>query len=401
MVVGGVLLAAVPVLLPLVALLGSPGSALPGLPAYHYQPLPGDAYGYYYCAREIQATLGRDAAAFGAAIVVALAVLLIGWRLSGWKAWVAVSWAAALPAAVLAQGVRFTGAPQIGWPLVWSIALAPARLGGSNMSLSVVFGIGLALSLAFNVATVVATYALGRRAGLGTRVAFAGAALLSVWPLLSLLAGSGAARNGTWQIDLGLSLYTEPLSTALVVVSLAVLVDRKADVRLVAVAGGLLGLATLVRVSNALVIVCLLAGLVVGRDLRRACILALASAAWAPAVLLFWPKGYPKLKPPVFPAHPFELAYAATAWTHSSLWHPAVLVALVPLALLGIARGSRSAAALLWSVVAVTVAFYSFYELTPLHPRFLFVVLPVVILYWTSGAAVLLSAGRALYDRAV
>ena len=105
------------------------------------------------------------------------------------------------------------------------------------------------------------------------------------------------------------------------------------------------------------------------------------------------------LKPPVFPAHPFALRYARDAWSHSLLWHPAVLTVLVPVALLGTAATRRRSAALLWSCVAVTSAFYTFYSLTPIHPRFLFVVLPIVLVFWAAGAALVVQAGASLYDR--
>ena len=44
--------------IPLVALSAS-GSDLPGLPAYTYVPLNGDAFGYYAAARETIAAAGR------------------------------------------------------------------------------------------------------------------------------------------------------------------------------------------------------------------------------------------------------------------------------------------------------------------------------------------------------
>ncbi|HEX7626390.1 MAG TPA: hypothetical protein VF379_04975, partial [Gaiellaceae bacterium] len=258
---------------------------------------------------------------------------------------------------------------------------------------------GLALSVICNVATVLATYVIGLNIGLRNRVALLGAALVALWPLVSLLAGSRGALNGTWQIDLGLSLYTEPLSTALVVTALALIVARAGDDRRAALAGALLGLGTLVRLSNVLILGCVLVALFVVRERKRAAVLALGAAAWAPATLFFWPKSYPKLKAPVFPAHPFEWSYAGHAWTDSTLWHPAVVLVLVPLALIGIKRAAPRAAVLLWSCVAVTALFYSFYELTPIHPRFLFVVLPIVLLFWAAGADVVVAAGRGLYDR--
>ena len=125
----------------------------------------------------------------------------------------------------------------------------------------------------------------------------------------------------------------------------------------------------------------------------------MGALAFAPAALLFWPKSYPKLKPPVFPAHPIGLGYAREAWQHSLLWHPAVLAVLLPIALLGTLRTARGPALLLWSCVAATAAFYTVYSLTPIHPRFLFVVLPIVLVFWASGAAVVVRAAATLYDR--
>ena len=81
------------------------------------------------------------------------------------------------------------------------------------------------------------------------------------------------------------------------------------------------------------------------------------------------------------------------------LWHPAVLAVLLPIALLGTFRAARKTALLLWSCVAVTAAFYTFYSLTPIHPRFLFVTLPIVLVFWASGAAVVVRAAATLYDR--
>jgi hypothetical protein len=69
-----------------------------------------------------------------------------------------------------------------------------------------------------------------------------------------------------------------------------------------------------------------------------------------------------------------------------------VLVVLVPLAIVGVVRTAPFARALLAASVAATAVFYSFYELTPIHPRFLFVVLPVVLVLWAGGAAAALRA---------
>jgi hypothetical protein len=284
---------------------------------------------------------------------------------------------------------------------VWGLALLPVRVVGASIRPDVAFGFGLALSLACNAVSVVATYLLARGVGLQERIALFGAGLFSFWPLLSLLAGSRAGQNGTWQIDLGLSLYTEPLSTALVLVALVRVIRGSPGAGSSLLTGALLGGAVLVRLSNVLVVFCVLGYLLIGREQnrKRAFAVAAGAAAFAPAAILFWPKSYPKLKPPVFPAHPFALDYARYAWSHSLLWHPAALLVLVPLALIGSARTPLRQAALLWSAVAATAAFYTFYVLTPIHPRFLFVVLPIVLVFWAAGATTVVGAATRLYDR--
>jgi hypothetical protein len=308
---------------------------------------------------------------------------------------VAYSAAVGLVAAVFAALMLFTGAAQVGWPFVWAIGLAPLRVIGHATPASG-FAIALGFGLLCNAVTVVATFVLGLRAGLSTRIAFAGAGLVAAWPFLSLLVGSRAASNGTWQIWLGLSLYTEPLSTALVTVALALVVGRRSTARHDAIAGTLLGAATLVRLSNVLLVGCVVASLLVWRGRRTAATAAAAAAAWAPAVIAYWPKGYPKLKPPVFPAHPFALSYASNAWTESMLWRPALLAVVVPIALVGAFRVAPLARATLVAAIFVTAAFYIFYELTPIHPRFLFVVVPALMTLWAAGAATIADrvAGR-------
>jgi hypothetical protein len=51
-------------------------------------------------------------------------------------------------------------------------------------------------------------------------------------------------------------------------------------------------------------------------------------------------------------------------------------------------------------VVVATAVLYSFYQLTPLHPRFLFVAVPPVFVFWAAGVAAAASLTAALYDRA-
>jgi len=388
------------VLFPLAVLAQSPGRVLSGFPRFKYNPLPGDAYGYYSCVRELIAVWQRDARFVGPVFVLAVVAVVAAFRYSRRPALQlgVVVWSLGAVAAVLTHGVRFTGAAQVGWPLLWSVPLLPLRaLGSSVVRPDVAFGFGLAILLVCNGVIVVASYLLGRAVGLGTKFALVGAGLFAFWPVLALLAGSSGSQNGTWQIDLGLSLYSEPLSTALVLVALVRVLRSPSSNAASLLTGTLLGFAVLVRLSNVFIVACVLVFLWAWRERERIGPVVVGALASAPAALLFWPKSYPKLKPPDHPL--FALGYARDAWAHSLLWHPSVLVMLVPLALLGTVRASRRPAALLWSCVAVTATFYTFYLFTPIHPRFLFVVLPIVLVFWAAGAAFVVRAAASLYDR--
>jgi hypothetical protein len=400
-VVGG--LAAFQVLLTLFVLARSSHRALPGLPLYRFNPLEGDAYGYYSAVRELLNTWQREGRVLVPLTVVVCAASVVIWRRAdnGLVRALALVWACGILAASLVERIRFTGAAQIGWSLVWSALLLPYRAVGLPLGPNVAFAFGLTLSLACNALTVVMTYELGRLATDRRGVAVIAAALVAAWPLLMLLdPDHTSAQNGTWQILLGLSMYTEPLSTALVLSGIVILLRRPGAGADAVIGGALLGLAALVRVSNGLIAACVVLALLMRGDSRRAVAAGGGGLAFLPALVLFWPKGYPHLQPPVYPAHPFELAYARTAWTHSLLWHPVVLVVIVPLAILGAFFVNRAVAVVLGSAVVATAVLYSFYELTPLHPRFLFVALPAVFVFWAAGVSAIASLTAALYDRA-
>ena len=121
----------------------------------------------------------------------------------------------------------------------------------------------------------------------------------------------------------------------------------------------------------------------------------------SPVVLAFYRQGYFNPSPSatgtssgVIPAHVFALHNARVAWTHSLLWRPAQLVVLVPLAIVGALVTRRAGSALLSAAILTTAAFYTFYFFTPLHPRFLFVVLPPLLVLWVAGACAVVSALR-------
>jgi hypothetical protein len=387
------------VALPL-AVLAATGGSLLGLPVYVYNPRPGDAYGYYSAMRELLATWQRHTPVVlpAALVLAAVAVVLVRRRRRGRirdaVVVVGIAWAAGLLATLLAAGSRTSGAPTIGWPLVWSVPLLPYRALGLPLDPDIAFAVGLALSLTCIAAIALATYVLGARVTASSSLGLVAAALFALWPVLVVpLSGDRTRIDGTWQNDLGVTLYSEPLSTALVTLALALVVRRRLSDTDAALAGALLGFSVAVRLSNVLIAGCVLVALLV-RCRRLTLWTAGAAAAFAPLVIVYWPKGYEQLGPPTFPEHPFALDYARSAWTGSALWRPGVLLVLVPVALVGTIRLARPTALLLWSCILTTALFYTFYEPTPLHPRFLFVVLPIVLVLWAAGAAELVSAAR-------
>ena len=143
------------------------------------------------------------------------------------------------------------GAAVFGWPLLWSLPMIPIRAVGVDPTPNIAFVVGLVLTFAALAVATIATayvglYATGRRSiGLGA------AGIFALWPLVSgQFAGHSAWENGQWNVDVGLHLYTEPLSTALVVFSVALLL-RPATQQLGRAGAGLaIGYATAVKLSN-------------------------------------------------------------------------------------------------------------------------------------------------------
>jgi hypothetical protein len=70
---------------------------------------------------------------------------------------------------------------------------------------------------------------------------------------------------------------------------------------------------------------------------------------------------------------------------------------LLPLALAGVALLRTWGAALLAATVAATAAFYTFYEHTHLHPRFLYVALPALFVLEAAGGWLVLRKGWATF----
>ena len=104
--------------------------------------------------------------------------------------------------------------------------------------------------------------------------------------------------------------------------------------------------------------------------------------------LAYWSKGYTHLPAAAggLPPTPFALHYVRLAWTHSLLWRPSVLILLLPLAVVGTLAVQRTWWRwLLWLATLTTAAFYSVYSVTDIHPRFMYVVFPFVLVLWSAG----------------
>ena len=378
-------------LAPPLLVLGASGHDLPGLPPYDYEPLNGDATGFYAEAREL------ISAAFGPAGAGATLILAAGawaaWRLRPrWTAIVAVALAVSLAASVLVLATEPAGAAVVGWPLLWAIPLLPLRVAGA-LDADLAFAVGLPLSLAANAVSVVAIAYAGLRATGSRWAGVAAAALFAFWPLLTRpLAGPSAWENGQWNVDVGLHLYTEPLSTALVAVALALLLAPRLDELRLALVGALLGYATVVKVSNGLFAAAAVALVAFRLGPRRALPLAAAGAAFAPLVAAYWPKGYPEI--PNVPG--FSLDQAGRSWADSLIFDPRTLLVLLPLALLGLIGliGLRPwVSALLGASIVTNAAFYTFYEHTHLHPRFLYASLPALFVLEAAGGWLVIRKG--------
>ena len=203
--------------IPLVALAAS-GRDLPGLPRYTYAPLNGDAFGYHAAAREAISAAGRLSP-------VLLLVLVGAHRRRGvylrrtwstprrWLGLLAAGGRARTRRRDRRERAEPPGAPVVGWPLLWALPLAPYRLVADPPSTSR-SPPAFVLSLLAIAVTVVATAYIGLYASGRRWVGLVAAALYTAWPFIArAAAGESAWENGQWHVDVGLHLYTEPLST--------------------------------------------------------------------------------------------------------------------------------------------------------------------------------------------
>lgn len=390
-IVALVALAALRVAIPLVAL-AAEGRDLRVFPRYEYEPLIGDATGFHALAREL---ISAGAGPAGAAAVAFLAAGL--WAVTrlrrSWHRLVSGSTAISLAATTVVLASEPAGSAVVGWSLLWAVLLLPFRLAGV-LSHDVAFAVALPVMLAANAVAVVATAYVGLRATGSRGVGLAAAALLTLWPfVVRPLAGERAWENGQWLVDVGLALYNEPLSTALVTTALALLLSPRLDDTRLAAAGLMFGFATAVKLSNGLLAVAVAALVIRRLGLRRTLPFVAAGLPFAVLVVAYYPKGYP-----VIPNVPgFSLAQAGRSWSDSSVFDPLTLLILLPLAVVGIALLRNWAAALLGTTVAATAAFYTFYEHTHLHPRFLYVALPALFVLEAAGGWLVLRKGRSIF----
>lgn len=383
------------------------GSKLPGIPTF-VRPtraggLQGDATGFYAAAREFMAAWGRMPRALLVldvlfVLAAAIAVVLLWRRRPPLRPWLgsASLFAAGLAICLDIHYMKTTGAAVFGWALVWSLPMFPYRVLG-HLTESAAWDIGTTLSLLFVALTVVAVAYLGRNATGRRWIGLLAAAFWAVWPLLvGLIAGHHAWANDQWNIDVGLHNYDEPLSTLLVTSAAALLLSPRLNATRFVLAGCALSVATSVKVTNGLV-----AGLVLVIVLlryRRDALPYLAGAlAFAPVVLTYWPKSYPKLygNPQSWPHDAFDVGHVVSSWTDSSIFTPHTLAIVVPLAVIGAFGVSGPwTLALVLAFLLVNPVFYSFFANTAEHPRFLYASLPELFTLWAAGIAVLGARAR-------
>jgi hypothetical protein len=269
----------------------------------------------------------------------------------------------------------------------------PLRATGL-LSYHIAFYAGIAILLACNAVTVVATAAFARRVA-PARIALAAPLLLVAWPfLMRLIEGTGNVVYGSWLDDTGLLLYSEPLSTALVAVAIALVMTRRDDPITPPLAGALVAFATAVRVSDVTIAAVMALVLLLRRDARAVLAYAVAAAGVGSVAAVFWSRGYGTFSTGESKQAPnglFSLHYVLRSWRDSDVFNWKMLVILLPLAIVGAWALRRRPLDLivLGGVVMVTAAFYSIYYITALHPRFLFVALPPLFVFIAVGIGVL------------
>ena len=171
-------------------------------------------------------------------------------------------------------------------------------------------------------------------------------------------------------------------------VSVAILLRPATQGAGLAVAGLAAGYATATRLTNGFVGIALAILVALRHGPRQAIPYAAGGLISAPLVIVFWPKGYIGMfdgkAPPSF--HPWALSYAGDAWGHSLVFTPRLLLVLLPLFVVGcFAIRDRWVLVVVLTPIIVNVVIYSFYYVTAIHPRFLYVTLPFVFVLEAAG----------------
>ncbi len=396
-------LSAVRAAVPIIAL--AFGGALPGFPSYSYQGPRGDASGYIATARAIISA--------GAGLRLLLPVLLavgvagvVGARWA-WRRypdsrhWVIAGSAAlgsCLLAAVILNIEVQAPAGAVGWPLLLGLALVPFRVVGW-IDNEVAVGVGIAIAIVANAVTIFATAFVGQRVSGSRRIGIAAAALFTFWPFLTwLLIGERTWANSAWAIDAGLELYTEPVSTACVVVGIALALVRRRPPWAVVTAGIVFGYATAVRPTNIVFAAAAAILFASERDWRSATRFVVGGLAVLPIVLAFLPKkrGYDlELARDQTGLPLWSNDYLVSTFTDSSVYRPLLLLVLLPVVAVGVlALPSRRIALMLLGGVLANAFVYSFFRATWEHPRYLQAGLPALLVLWAAGAARLSELAR-------
>jgi hypothetical protein len=391
-------LVAIRILIPLVVLAAAPAK-LPLLPTYAYAPLNGDAYGFYEAVADIFAAfrgvlIGWIGLASLALMISVSSAAFILWR--GGVRWLAVLLPAcglSLVVGLLVHEMAAPGAGVVGWPLVWGLSLTPLPVFHIALTPDRAFAAGLSVSLVANAVTVVATALVGLRATGRRSIGLISAGLYASWPLwVGVVAGAQAWGNGQWPVDVGLHLYAEPLSTALVAVSLAILLHPRLGATSAAVAGLLLGFATTSKLTNGPIAAALVVIVALRCGIRRAAIFALGGLVSAPIVFGFWANGYVDRSGGggVVLGALYQWRFVSVNARTSAIFTGTMLLILVPLAVIGVfTLAGWFQQAMLTAPIVVTIACYAGYYATNQHPRFYYVILPYVFVLQAAGAVLI------------
>ena len=303
-----------------------------------------------------------------------------------------------LLAAVILRLEAQAPAGAVGWPLLLSLPLVPFRVIGW-IDDEVAVGVGIVLAIVANTVTIFATAFIGERTTGSRRIGVAAAALFTFWPFLVwLLLGERTWRNSAWEIDAGLELYTEPVSTACVAVGIALTLVRGRPPWAVVAAGIAFGYATAVRPTNIVFGVAAAILFASERDWRSAGRLVAGGVAVLPIVLAFLPKkrGYDLALARDQTGLPlWSNDYLVSTFTEASVWRPLLLALLLPFVAIGVlALPSRRVALMLLGGALANAAIYAFFRATFEHPRYLQAGLPALLVLWAAGAAWLAGNAR-------